>query len=203
MKKIEYGDVRETSAYRLNCKRLFHGALFPWSDEKDTSIKVLQNFVKNCIAKADEMKFKTIAFPAIGTGQLKIPADVVASCVKKIVDEYVQLHPKTSVQKILFVIYKTDEEIFKVFKTILEPEEDNRENDTTTALQRYSVRGEKDNIITVMQLLERLFCEHIKERYESVSKIKKTSNRTIYDISLGELMDLNPFLRVKCRKMDV
>ncbi|XP_062603401.1 uncharacterized protein LOC134265165 isoform X2 [Saccostrea cucullata] len=165
--KIEYGEVLVTSAYGMNCERLFHGALFPWNDGKDTSLEVLQHFIRNCITKADEMKLKIIAFPAIGTGQLKIPADVVASCMKKIGDEYVRLHPKTSVQKILIVIYKTDEDIFKVFKTILEPDEDKTGKDTAIVLQRFSVRGEKDNVITVMQLLQGLFCKHIQEKYES------------------------------------
>lgn len=75
--------------------------------------------MKKCISLADERKFKSIAFPAIGTGNLRIPANVVASCVRKIVDEYTDSHTQTHVEKIIFVIYEKDEENFKVSKNFI------------------------------------------------------------------------------------
>lgn len=57
---------------------------------------------------ADVRKFKTLAFPAIGTGRLQIPPDVVAKCVREVVKEYSLSHPQTSVEKLIFVIHEAD-----------------------------------------------------------------------------------------------
>lgn len=72
--------------------------------------------MKKCISLADDRKFKTLAFPAIGTGHLQIPPDVVASCIKKEVGEYSKAHPHTSVEEIVFVIYEMDIGILQVNK---------------------------------------------------------------------------------------
>lgn len=63
---------------------------------------------------ADVRKFKTLAFPAIGTGRLQIPPDVVATCVREVVEEYSLSHPQTSVEKLIFVIHEADTENFQV-----------------------------------------------------------------------------------------
>lgn len=64
--------------------------------------------MENCLSLADDRKFKTLAFPAIGTGRLQIPPDVVATCVQEVVEEYSLSHPQTSVEKLIFVIHEAD-----------------------------------------------------------------------------------------------
>lgn len=70
--------------------------------------------MENCLSMADIRKFKTLAFPAIGTGRLQIPPDVVATCVREVVEEYSLSHPQTSVEKLIFVIHEADTENFQV-----------------------------------------------------------------------------------------
>ncbi|XP_062602867.1 uncharacterized protein LOC134264599 isoform X2 [Saccostrea cucullata] len=172
-KRIDYGDVQETKGYRLKCKKIFHGALFPWNDGNDKALKILEQFVKACINGADRGMFKTMAFPAIGTGQLKIPAEEVANCVKKVVDEYAASHNETHIEKIMFVIYEKDEENFRVFKRILEESKDCVQKAKIPPLYRMSVCGEEHNIIGAMNLLEGLFHEHIIQNYEMVKHAQK------------------------------
>lgn len=74
--------------------------------------------MKKCISLADDRKFKTLAFPAIGTGHLQIPPDVVGSCIKRMVEEYSMSHPHTSVEEIIFVIYEMDIGILQVNRNI-------------------------------------------------------------------------------------
>lgn len=78
------------------------------------AFQVLRRFVENCLSLADDRKFKTLAFPAIGTGRLQIPPDVVASCVKEVVEKYSSSHPQTSVEKLIFVIHEADTANFQV-----------------------------------------------------------------------------------------
>lgn len=70
--------------------------------------------MENCLSLADDRKFKTLAFPAIGTGRLQIPPDVVASCVKEVAEKYSSSHPQTSVEKLIFVIHEADTANFQV-----------------------------------------------------------------------------------------
>lgn len=70
--------------------------------------------MENSLSLADDRKFKTLAFPAIGTGRLQIPPDVVATCVREVVEEYSLSHPQTSVEKLIFVIHEADTKNFKV-----------------------------------------------------------------------------------------
>lgn len=70
--------------------------------------------MENCLSLADDRKFKTLAFPAMGTGRLQIPPDVVATCVQEVVEEYSLSHPQTSVEKLIFVIHEADTENFQV-----------------------------------------------------------------------------------------
>lgn len=159
--RVEYGEVVETFGYRLKCQRIFHGTLYKWTDDKTKSQDVLQRFVKKCISLADERKFKTLAFPAIGTGHLQIPPDVVGSCVKKVVEEYSMSHPLTSVEEIIFVIYEMDIGILQKFKDILETNKDVVGEVVPPTLYRFSVFGEMHNIVGAMNLLTGLFREHI------------------------------------------
>ena len=74
----------------------------------------MQIFVWRCLVKADENKFSTLAFPALGAGALAFPPDMVAKIMKETVNNFEKSHPDTTLRKIVFVIYYTDKDIFKV-----------------------------------------------------------------------------------------
>uniref|UniRef100_K1Q9A6 Poly [ADP-ribose] polymerase 14 n=1 Tax=Magallana gigas TaxID=29159 RepID=K1Q9A6_MAGGI len=112
--RVKYGEIVETTGYRLKCTSIFHGSLYKWDGEGKAAFDVLRRFVENCLSLADVRKFKTLAFPAIGTGRLQIPPDVVATCVRVVVEEYSLSHPQTSVEKLIFVIHDADTENFQV-----------------------------------------------------------------------------------------
>ncbi|XP_062603399.1 uncharacterized protein LOC134265164 [Saccostrea cucullata] len=179
--RVNYGDVAETFGYRLNCERIFHGALYKWKDDQEKAMDVLRQFVRNCISLADERKFKTLAFPAIGTGQLKIPSVLVATSVKSIVEEYAASNDHKHVEKILFVIHEKDEENFKVFRTILEHENaawKTRETPEIPVLYRFSVYGEEQNVVGAMNVLAGMFREHVNEKYKLAMSQKEEKKET-------------------------
>ncbi len=50
----------------------------------------------------------SIAFPTIGTGNLKFPVDVVASTMFKVVMDFSSANPETTINDIRFVLYDKD-----------------------------------------------------------------------------------------------
>lgn len=64
------------------------------------------------------MKLSHIAFPALGTGVLGYPIDMVANAMFSAVSEYMS-GQNTVVQKITFVVYPKDTIIQKVRETMI------------------------------------------------------------------------------------
>lgn len=65
-------------------------------------IQVLEEFVYKCLEKAMSKGHKTIAFPALGAGNLKFPLNVAAACM---VAGIVKFSKKYSISEIRIVLY--------------------------------------------------------------------------------------------------
>ena len=63
---------------------------------------------------AHDLRLKSIAFPAMGTGILKYPRDIVSTTMYEMVAEFEKQTPNTMVTTVTFVIYEKDLETFKV-----------------------------------------------------------------------------------------
>ena len=57
---------------------------------------------------ASKRRFKSIGFPAIGTGNLHFPRDIVAESMFSTVIEFSNANPNTSVKDVRFVLYDKD-----------------------------------------------------------------------------------------------
>jgi len=57
---------------------------------------------------------KSVAFPAVGTGALKFPADVVADCVLAECERFSSSHPLSTLDEVRLVVFPTDQAIFRV-----------------------------------------------------------------------------------------
>ena len=68
--------------------------------------QVLQTFLGNCMKEASKKKAKSIAFPAMGTGNLGYPKDIVAKEMFSAAAD-ISKH-KSSVQEVRFAIYEKD-----------------------------------------------------------------------------------------------
>jgi len=71
-------------------------------------LQILGEFITNSFKAVHEKKMTSIAFPAIGTGGLKIPLRFVA---KVLIDELLKFsrqNPKTTLADVRFILYFTD-----------------------------------------------------------------------------------------------
>ena len=75
-----------------------------------------------CLELADQRGMTSIAFPALGTGMLGFPADVVAKHLYTCIDEYESKHPETGISSMFLVVYPGDTATIKVIITPTEIE---------------------------------------------------------------------------------
>ena len=77
-------------------------------------IQVMTNLINECLKRASNSKFKTIAFPAIGTGVLGVPPDKSAEWMFAAAAGFSESISSTSVRRVYFVVYDTNTEVLQV-----------------------------------------------------------------------------------------
>ena len=77
-------------------------------------LKLLKVLVKTALEKASRDNFISIAFPAIGTGNLGIPSDEVANAMFEVVGDFSQSHPNATVKDVRFALKETKQPTFQV-----------------------------------------------------------------------------------------
>lgn len=77
-------------------------------------LQCLQDLIIELLTTAAKSDFKSIAIPAIGTGYLRFPHQVVAQTMYNTVAEYFSKNPQTSLDNVVFVIYKGDDNAVQV-----------------------------------------------------------------------------------------
>ena len=84
-------------------------------------VQVLRHFIKNVLEAAHKRKLKTLAIPAVGTGALEFPADVVARCMFNECDKFSASHAQTqtTLSEVRLIVYEKDQKTFDVRLTLL------------------------------------------------------------------------------------
>ena len=109
----ENGEVIVTKAYNLPSKFIFH-TVGPIVSGRVTAEnrEDLKKCYSGCLAKADEMKLKNIAFCCISTGVFGYPQQDAASVAVRTVKEYLATN-KTTLKVIFDVFTEKDYDIYK------------------------------------------------------------------------------------------
>ena len=70
---IKQGEVKETLAFNLDAKYIFHAVGPIWSDGKSKEEEILKNTYLNALKLAEKLKCKSIAFPLMCSGMNGFP----------------------------------------------------------------------------------------------------------------------------------
>ncbi len=99
---IRLGEAAVTTAGNLKAHYVIHAASMEMGEE--TTANNLRSSTRNSLLRAEEKGFKTIAFPAIGTGIAGFPMQDCANIMIGEVLEHLKSH--SSLEKIYFVLYE-------------------------------------------------------------------------------------------------
>ncbi|KAG7233896.1 hypothetical protein INR49_006458 [Caranx melampygus] len=106
------GRIIITKGYSLHCKEVYH--TFCAEKARTAAQKVLYSSVLECLMMADMNHRKSIAFPAIGTGNLNFSKTEAAKIISDAVADFAS---KTQTKmEVHFVIYPSDNDTFKAFE---------------------------------------------------------------------------------------
>lgn len=70
--------------------------------------------MEKCLAHVDQNQHSSVAFPAMGTGNLGYPRETVAKEMFSIVHNFGSNNPSTSISDVYFVLYDRDTDTVKV-----------------------------------------------------------------------------------------
>jgi len=68
----------------------------------------MRRLINSCLQKAHDSSMTSIAIPAIGTGNLRVPGDIACWVMYDEVDKFSQNNATTSLKDIRFVVYDKD-----------------------------------------------------------------------------------------------
>ncbi|MEE3393486.1 MAG: macro domain-containing protein [Lachnospiraceae bacterium] len=89
---IEAGKVAVTSANKLDAKYIVHTVGPSWEGGENGEFEILRSCYLNSLAKADELKCNSIAFPLIATGVYGFPKDKALSIAIQCFSEFLLEH---------------------------------------------------------------------------------------------------------------
>uniref|UniRef100_A0A673LIG0 Poly [ADP-ribose] polymerase n=1 Tax=Sinocyclocheilus rhinocerous TaxID=307959 RepID=A0A673LIG0_9TELE len=109
---VNYGEVVITNGYKLKCQKVFHVVCPFWRQGSED--KVLIQIIRYCLKKAEKWKMASVVFPAIGTGNLGFPKDLVA----RIMLTEVQKYKPTNLREVTVIVHPSDKESVECFISI-------------------------------------------------------------------------------------
>lgn len=75
----------------------------------------MAEFVYTCLREAEHRQLTSVAFPSLGTGNLKYPVDNVAKIMFQTVGRYSLESKIGCLKEVYFVIYERDKEALQVY----------------------------------------------------------------------------------------
>ncbi|KAK3105061.1 hypothetical protein FSP39_016468, partial [Pinctada imbricata] len=122
-RRLPYGEMAISMPGKLQCKMICHAALLEyWIPDENFSLKVLRALMIRCLQISDKKGYRSIAFPALGTGKLGYPWCQVARTMYDVVDEYEKRRTDRNLQKVFFTIHYTDVKTLEVNNIYRNPE---------------------------------------------------------------------------------
>lgn len=122
---IRLGEAAVTTAGALPNKYVIHAAAMGYRDEDalvpkkpgtESSAEIIRNATLNSLRRAEELKLKSIAFPALATGVAGFPVGECAEVMITAVRDYAAQHPDSTIELAVFVLFTSnDHAIFEQF----------------------------------------------------------------------------------------
>ena len=100
---MDIGGVAVTSAGKLPAKYIFHAVTIDYTNLIYPSEKSIRAATLKCMQLADDLRVRTIAFPALGTGTGGFPFQLAAEVMTRTIADY--LIGKTSIELVILTLF--------------------------------------------------------------------------------------------------
>lgn len=104
-------------------------------------LKVLRKIISSCLQIAHKSKYRSVVFPAIGTGNLNFPRAITACIFFDELVDFSKKYPKTPIQSVRIVVFGKDESTYAAFQKELNTRKEDRKHG---GVQQRFGEGERD-----------------------------------------------------------
>ncbi|KAI4579150.1 hypothetical protein MJT46_000518 [Ovis ammon polii x Ovis aries] len=112
---VDVGTVLQTSGCNLHCHHVLHVVAPNWRDNKPSSQKIMENIIRKCLEITESLSLNSIAFPAIGTGNLGFPKNIFAQLITSEVFTFSRKSQSRTLQEVWFLLHPSDHETIQAF----------------------------------------------------------------------------------------
>ncbi|GFR99676.1 poly [ADP-ribose] polymerase [Elysia marginata] len=111
------GEFAQSSGGNLKSKHIFYPCITHWKGANGPSqAQQMQKLIEDILHAANSIPVTSIAFPAIGTGNLNYPSDVVAKVFNAALNNFSKKYPNSNLKNVDLVIYPSDALVFQAFQ---------------------------------------------------------------------------------------
>lgn len=112
---VDVGTVLRTSGCNLHSQHVLHVVAPNWRNDKLSSQKIMENIIRECLEITESLSLNSIAFPAIGTGNLGFPKNVFAELIISEVFTFSRKNQPRTLQEVWFLLHPSDHETIQAF----------------------------------------------------------------------------------------
>ncbi|KAF5893659.1 poly [ADP-ribose] polymerase 14-like isoform X1, partial [Clarias magur] len=113
--RLNPGDIVVTKGYNLKCQKVFHTACPFWSGGQTSEEKILRGIIQNCLRRAENQKMASISFPAIGTGNLSFPRELVSRTLLSEIHAFSAGVSPQYLNEVTVIVHPSDSETVQCF----------------------------------------------------------------------------------------
>uniref|UniRef100_A0A8C4S0Z3 Poly [ADP-ribose] polymerase n=1 Tax=Erpetoichthys calabaricus TaxID=27687 RepID=A0A8C4S0Z3_ERPCA len=112
---VAAGSVLSTQGCNLKCSFVLHAVAPHWSSGSESATQLLKQVIWNCLRETEKLQKRSIAFPAIGTGNLGFPKVLVASLMFDEVVSFSSKEKPKNLKEIVFLLHPSDAQTVQAF----------------------------------------------------------------------------------------
>ncbi|KAM7391015.1 hypothetical protein PAMP_021733 [Pampus punctatissimus] len=112
---LQYGDVVITDGFNLTCRKVFHAVCPGWDKGRGRAKEELISIIRYCLEEAEKRHMSSLSFPAIGTGNLCFPQDLVSRVLLNEIHSYSHRRHPRHLRQVAIVVHPSNSHIVDCF----------------------------------------------------------------------------------------
>ncbi|XP_026198204.1 protein mono-ADP-ribosyltransferase PARP14-like isoform X2 [Anabas testudineus] len=108
-------DVVITKGFKLSCQKVFHTVCPFWDKGKGNAENGLIHIIRYCLDQAEKLKMTSLSFPAIGTGNLGFPRDLVSKVLLREIHIFSRNRNPRYLREVDIVVHPSDSQTIDSF----------------------------------------------------------------------------------------
>ncbi|XP_040011244.1 protein mono-ADP-ribosyltransferase PARP14-like isoform X2 [Xiphias gladius] len=112
---LQQSDVVITDGFKLSCRKVFHAVCPFWDNGGGRAEEALTTIIRYCLEEAEKQRMTSLSVPAIGTGNLSFPRDVVCRVLLGEIHSYSRKRRPRHLREVAVVVHPSDSQTVDCF----------------------------------------------------------------------------------------